>query len=40
MQWFDTGIEMVVVKGDSTKTYTFSGFNDRTEVFESLESIW
>lgn len=39
MQWFDTGIKMVM-DGPDAESFTFSGFEDRNEAFESLESIW
>ena len=41
MTFFDTGIEMQIEEEDkSTRTYTFSGFENREDVFEGLESIW
>ena len=40
MGFFDTGIDIEVMKENDKKTYTFSGFEDRNEVYESLDSIW
>lgn len=40
MGFFDTGIDIDVIKDNDKKTYTFSGFADRNEVYESLDSIW
>ena len=40
MGFFDTGIDIEVMKEHDKKTYTFSGFEDRNEVYESLDSIW
>ena len=40
MGFFDTGIDIEVIKENDKKTYTFSGFEDRNEVYESLDSIW
>ena len=44
MTWFDTGIQMICEDeekgGKEEIKHTFSGFENRDDVFERLESIW